>query len=203
MCLKIFKSILLISFLKFLFFCSEQIQLIPQEENGLWGYQTQRGERIIKPQFIIAHAFSKHGLAAVVDSAGWAYINRQGELILRPFIYDNGPDYFSAGLSRYTENGKFGFFDESGKIIIKAQWDFALPFNEGLAAVCHDCRQEKVDEHMMIKGGLWGFIDPKGMEIIPLQFEAVRGFVNGQAEVKIKGTWKRIDKTGKIIDMIN
>lgn len=148
---------------------------------------------------MMANDFSAQSIAAVVDSAGWAYINQTGEIIIRPFVYDNGPDYFSQSLARYVENGKFGFFDTSGKIVIKAHWDFAFPFNEYLAAVCNGCQKEMVGEHSRMQGGQWGFIDLNGNVVIPLEFEEAHKFEKGSAEVKIKGIWKQIDKKGKVI----
>jgi len=198
--LKTFKYLKLIT-LSFLFCsCVSRQQLIPFESNELWGFKNQNGEIIIAPEFIIANDFSEHGIAAVVDSSGWAYINQEGEILIRPFIFDNGPDYFRQGLARYVENSKFGFFDTSGKIAIKANWDFAAPFSDGLAAVCNGCQKEISGEHSFMQGGRWGFIGLDGNVLIPLKFEEARNFVQSTAEVKINGNWKRIDKNGKLMN---
>ena len=79
------------------------------------------------PSTISAYDFTDGGIAAVLDKSGWYYISRTGEFVIRPKIYDNGPDYFSDGLARYVEDDKYGFFDMSGEIIIEAQFEFAFP----------------------------------------------------------------------------
>jgi len=73
-------------------------------------------------------------------------INEKGETVIRPFVVDNGPDYFEDGLARFRIDNKFGFFDRTGKIIIGAQFDFAFPFHEGLAAICAGCKEEPEGE---------------------------------------------------------
>ena len=46
-------------------------------------------------------------MAIVLDSKeGWTGISKNGSIILRPYIYDNGPDYVEEGLFRYTEGKK-------------------------------------------------------------------------------------------------
>jgi hypothetical protein len=112
-----------------------QERLIPFEKGDKWGYKDGRENEVIKPQFIQANDFSPEGMAAVVDDTGWAYIDTRGKIIIRPFVVDNGPDYFQEGLARFTVENKFGFFPKTGKVVIKPRFDFAAPFHEGLAAI--------------------------------------------------------------------
>jgi len=115
--------------------------LIPFEQEGKWGFMDGQGRAIIKPRFNTVRDFFPTGLAAVMDESGqWVYIDTQGNPVIKPFNLVNGPDYYSEGLARYTKDNKFGFFDRSGKIIIKARFDFAQSFSEGRAAICEGCR---------------------------------------------------------------
>ena len=100
---------------------------VPFQAGEKWGYKDRNGSTVIAPHYLIALPFSGQGLAAVVDDSGWVYINRQGEKLIRPYVFDNGPDYFSEGLARYVSDGKFGFFDEYGHIVIPAVFLFAGP----------------------------------------------------------------------------
>lgn len=72
------------------------------------------------------------------ESAGDAF-DRNGKLLFHPLRYDNGPDYESEGTIRCVENGKVGFVNREGKIIIEPQWDWAAAFNYGYAIVCNGC----------------------------------------------------------------
>lgn len=172
--------------------------LTPFSDAGdLWGFQDPAGQIVIAPQYIMALDFSKQGVAAVIDQQGWLYIDQKGNPLVRPFVFDNGPDYFVEGLSRYVENGKIGFIDRSGRIVIPAAYDFARPFSDARAAVCNGCRQEPVGEHRITVGGKWGYIDPKGKIVIPLEFDGVDDFAYGRAEVRKNGRDFEIDRQGR------
>ncbi|MEE9524160.1 MAG: WG repeat-containing protein [Thermodesulfovibrionales bacterium] len=165
------------------------VAAVPFEKDGKWGYKDIDGQVVIEPRFIIAGEFSPEGVAAVVDKKGWAYVNKSGEVVIRPHVYDNGPDYFSEGLARFSENGKFGFFDKTGNVVIKPAFDFAFPFREGLARVCNGCKLVKNGVHTTVEGGKWGYIDTRGKLVIQLGYEDARDFSDGVAKVKKEGKW--------------
>ena len=71
----------------------------------------------------------------------------------------------------WDERGKYGFIDVSGRVRIRPQFDGAMPFTEGLAAVR--------------LGNRWGFIDPTGRVVIPLSYYAVSPYSDGLAAVTI------------------
>lgn len=149
-----------------------QGKLSPYEKEGLWGYVDKEGKIIIKPRFIVANDFSLEGIAAVVDDQGWVYIDTKGGNVIRPYVFDNRPDYFQEGLARFTADNKFGFFDKTGKVIIEAQFDFALPFHQGLAAICMECKIMQTDEeHSSVVGGKWGYINKEGKIVIQLIYD--------------------------------
>ncbi len=207
--------VLFLAWALFLLGCSTgaQERLYPFEKDGKWGYMTESHKVVIEPKYIMAEDFSPEGIAAVADKNSWAYINARGDVLVHPFIYDNGPDYFSEGLARYEAEGKIGFFDKRGKIIIPAQFDFAFPFHEGLAVFCSGCRAVSEGEHKIVVGGKWGFIDKRGKTVIPAQFDYISPFHEGLAEFcdgcelvgtgehkKVsKGKWGFIDRSGNVV----
>jgi len=138
------------------------------EENDSYGFKNKKGEVKIPAQFILAQEFNRFGIAAVVDDSGWVYINTEGKNKVRPFVVDNGPDYFSEGLARFAKNGKVGFFDESGKVVIKAKFDFANPFDQGFAEICEGCKFVSDGEYKKIIGGVWKVIDKTG-EVVKIR----------------------------------
>jgi len=96
---------------------------------------------------------------------------------------------FSEGIAivykKGDKNYQFGFIDKTGKAIVPPQFDEALGFSEGLAAV-------------LVKDK-WGFIDPSGKMVIQPQFEHVASFSDGLAPIQAKNKWGYIDKTGKVV----
>lgn len=74
------------------------------------------------------------------------------------------------GLQYFKDsNGKYGFKDSAGNIIIAAKYDDVHDFSEGLAAV-------RI-------GYNWGFIDELGKEVIPLGYFITGSFSDGLALV--------------------
>ena len=95
---------------------------------------------------------------------------------------------FQEGLARVRQNGKWGFIDKAGKIVIPCQFEDKLPFsfNKGL------CRIKQ--------NGKWGFIDKTGKVVIPCQFDSVHIFFSGDGIiVSPNGKFGIIDKAGKIL----
>ena len=93
-------------------------------------------------------------------------INQQGEELYEVYFYDNGPDYVSEGLFRIIQNGKIGYADKKGKIVIQPQFKCASPFNNGKAKVTFKCTKEKdVYGHTRTKNNTWFFINSKGEKI--------------------------------------
>jgi WG containing repeat len=82
-------------------------------------------------------------------------------------------------------NGKWGYIDRTGKIIIPAKFDSAAYFREGLSSV-------QIGEK-------WGYIDPMGKIVIPAKFDNAYLFGEGLASVRIGKKWGYIDPTGKIV----
>lgn len=89
----------------------------------------------------------------------------------------------------WDERGKYGFIDGAGRVVIKPQFDAALPFTEGLAAVSLDSK--------------WGFIDSSGRVVVPLSYYAASPFSDGVAAVTIKEGEARscgyIDRAGQFV----
>jgi hypothetical protein len=128
------------------------------------------GRLLLLPAGIAAvRARRSDPVAAVVGSTLY-YLNGAGRSA--PVLwYDNGADYFSEGLARTQHDGKVGFIDRSLSEQIAPTWDFAFPFDGGVALVCQGCRTHPVGEHSEVRGGAWGYIDRKGVVVVPVRFD--------------------------------
>jgi hypothetical protein len=135
----------------------------------------------ILAQHLRALDFSANGLATLnVKERGWFYVRRNGRA-LEVLPEDNGADYFVEGLVRGRRHGKVAFFDRSFRMVLPATYDFAWPFEDGLAMVCSGCTEKTdasdPDHHGLVDGGLWGYIDHHGTAVIPVKYsrdEALR-----------------------------
>jgi len=106
---------------------------------------------------------------------------------------------YSEGVRVVSLNGKYGYADENGKIVIPPRFKDACSFSEGLAVVYVVMGKEEISEgdwstsNEIIKSG---FINHKGEYAIIPQFDRAFGFHNGIAAIEIDSKWGFIDKTG-------
>src|SRR5882724_2772356 len=103
--------------------------------------------------------FGTDSLATLALKGGrWFYVKRNGQS-LEVLPWDNGADPFADGLVRGRRRGRIAFFDRAFRMVLPPKYDFAWPFEDGLAAVCSGCKEEPVAsdrEHHALIGGLWG-----------------------------------------------
>ncbi len=85
----------------------------------------------------------------------------------------------------FDQNGKRGFKDKKGNIVIPAKYDDAYPFSEGLAGV--------------YVNGKYGFIDKNDNMVIPAKYVFAYPFSEGLAMVKINDKWGCIDKNDNMV----
>lgn len=89
-----------------------------------------------------------------------------------------------------SDNGKYGYINREGEVVISYQYSATRPFKDGLALVKN-------------MEGKYGYINPAGDTVIPFKFTAAGDFYQGRARVSEKknrdGAWDtdhQIDKQG-------
>lgn len=82
------------------------------------------------------------------------------------------------------KNGKYGYADESGNVVIKPDYTSAMPFENGLAKVC--------------KKDKWGMIDQTGKVVVKCDYDVIDPFENGLARVRKNGKFGYVRQDGTI-----
>lgn len=75
-----------------------------------------------------------------------------------------------------NDEGKYGFMDRKGNLIVPYKYDDIYNFSEGLAAVCLNDK--------------WGYIDNTGVEVVPCKYSDCTSFRSAIAFVCDKITCK-------------
>ena len=83
------------------------------------------------------------------------------------------------------KEGKCGFINRNGKVVIPFAFDFVDNFVDDFARVKKD--------------GKWSIFDLSGKQIVPLIYDFVGEFINGLAAIKKDDKWGFIDTSGKEI----
>ena len=110
-------------------------------------------------------------------------------------IIDSGPPLppvkaKGAGpLFRIQRQGRWGYVNRSGQIIVTPNFEDAGDFFEGLAAVQLD--------------GKWGYIDKAGSVVVPIQYHIAHMFSEGLASVETSGKWGYVDRSGHVSIPLN
>ncbi len=129
-----------------------------------------------------------HGVARVKKDGQNFYIDLQGYIVEKPQVEED-----SSELRCDHKDGKYGFKDSKGNVVIPHQFHFAHDFSDGMAIVVNEI-------------GEVGYINTKGELAIPYQYDTMaesdgNNFHEGLCAVVVDGSheWvSYIDKTGKL-----
>ncbi len=91
----------------------------------------------------------------------------------------------NTSLFPFKRDGRYGFMDRNGAVVIDPQFDQLGFFYEGLATAVKDAR--------------YGYVDKLGSEVLPFRFESASDFEGGRAIVQENGLYGVIDRIGNYI----
>lgn len=118
-----------------------------------------------KFRYCQADTIRKYGFVFAEDDSRLIAIDKNGKELFEAYIFDNGPDYTQEGLFRIMKNGKVGFANQEGHIVIPPQFACAFPFENGKAKVTFTCNVIPDGEYHIPKSDTWFFIDKSGNKI--------------------------------------
>ena len=151
-------------------------------DNQKWGYINDDGELKIKAEFDYAGSF-KNGVAVVCKSGLCGFMNESGkkitDLVYELPNYETGKEPFLA-----KKDGKFGYLDAEGKVLISLVYDELFDFDFIIKA--------KKDEK-------WGFINKNEIVVIPLKYDFIEDFDQNKSEFRFQNENKIgwLDKNGQ------
>lgn len=147
-----------------------QMNLFKIREKGKTGFIDATGQVVISPRFESANDFAEGRAWASIETGGKTlsgFIDESGEWAIEPQFFGHqksifgGSYFFRDGRSLiYTSDNRPAFIDHEGNIVSATDYEQLYPFSEERALVVRD--------------GLWAFIQPDGTEIIPFRYSAER-----------------------------
>jgi len=110
------------------------------------------GKIVFNPPPGVDVGFFNEGLCMAIDRTsgqflGCGYMDLSGKWVVKP-QYEAASLMFSEGMGAVKLEGRWGYVNRSGTMVIKPSFELALPFQGGFARVA-------------VKGS-WGYIDPNG-----------------------------------------
>jgi hypothetical protein len=94
----------------------------------------------------------------------------------------------AGGLIVAARDDRWGFIDTEGRTVIDFQFAWVSSYGGSNWTVFRVGRHDKAK---------FGFIDETGKIVIPAQFDELRPFIDGLADVKLDEAWTIIDRTGQ------
>lgn len=115
------------------------------------------------------------GRLFVSEGTGYKMLDTSGNAV-SDVLYENAKLFIDGTGAAVQQDGKWGFVNVNGEIVIEPEFEDARSFSNGFAAVKKD--------------GKWGFIDAQNNIVIEPEFEDVRDFnSSGNCYVFKEGNW--------------
>ena len=111
---------------------------------------------------------------------GW--IDERGSLHVFPLSLEIADDFIYKDRVLIRQQGKYGFVNLEGQIVIPPVWDDALPFSDDLSLVEKD--------------GKYGFIDLSGNVVSPPEYDQAASFHRGITTAEKEGDSFVLDRQG-------
>lgn len=145
----------------------------------------------LNPKGFLQGTHFSEGLAFALNiDSQFICIDKQMKEVFRLESEVESVETFFFGMAAVKLNGKWGFINNSGKLIIDYSYDAVSSFSEDVAAVAN---WEVFGDSTRLK---WNYIDKSGKKIMDLYFDDALPFHQGLAAVNVSGQWKWIDKKG-------
>ncbi len=176
--------------------------------------------RVISILIFVCFSVSGHAQDLIASRSGGkiGYRYKNSDTWVIPPTYDYGDD-FVEGLGAVCLDGKYGYVDAKGEIVIPLQFTVASSFKDGVARIMLGDKWGVIDKtgrmllspkydalYFYMEGfaaaklnGKFGFINKKGQEVVPLKYDKAGFFGNGLAAVLLDKKWGYIDTLGTVV----
>lgn len=161
---------------------------------GQFGLINSAGEFVSRNDYRDARHMAE-GRAAVQTSEGWGFLERSGQIAIRPshaevHSFKDGMAVVSSihhhSAAAWLNEDAYGYILPNGEPAVASRFQRAGGFNEGYAPVQ--------------RSGKWGWINRQGEWVIPNLYDAVTGFNGGTAYARIGHRRMLINASGDVLE---
>ena len=149
------------------------------KEDDKWGYIDLNGEYVIEPMYDDANSFFAN-VTEVKQNDESLIINQNGEIkqrgILIPDSYRTEECQQEGLMVVYNENGKYGYMNVDGDLIVEPKFKEAYPFSDGVGLVNMAVSEGSAESY-------YGYIGTDGNYVIEPKYSNARNFNDGYAYV--------------------
>lgn len=140
---------------------------IPIKVGEKYDFLIRKTNQKMKQTFDYAGMFI-YGIAMVIDKGSTKYIKPSLNIVFEGC--SEGKEFSKTDpFAAICLNGKWGFINTNGEVVILPQYDCVDDFSEGLAGIKN--------------GGFWGYINKNNKLVIPSKYRKISKFSHGKAQV--------------------
>lgn len=149
--------------------------------------------KAVGKNFMVTGSFSD-GLCVVFIGEQTFFMDENGRFAVRLAPGTGFKTSFTEGLAAIVKNGKFGFIDKTGRVVVEPKFDYTgIAFGDG-AMIVGEMKYGRMK---------YGYVDKNGKTIIPPHYDEATYFSEGLASVRIADKWSVIDKSGATVSKLN
>ncbi|HEU0133555.1 MAG TPA: WG repeat-containing protein, partial [Allosphingosinicella sp.] len=160
----------------------------------LVGYVDRTGKVVEPATYESASLMFRGDWVAVSKGGKGGYLNLRTRASTGLVFDSVADDYervlFAHGLEPAQIGDKWGFVDETGKVVIPPRFDGARGFGEDGLAIVRVAGPGRYERRE-------GFIDKAGTFVVPARYEMLRPYGGGLAVFRRDGKWGAIDREGR------
>ena len=177
----------------------EKAKMVKGVLHGEFSLYTENGDLRIKGKYINGFLDDESNYLIALEKFQDSKEGDKDIKKINNLLFNNYPDKYDnvwqpkEGLARAKKDGKYGYIDDNGKVIIPFEYEYAEDFNEGLAIVWKGYKL-LVDDYFKC-----GYIDKTGKEVISIKYDNAEKFKNGIAKVTENRESFFINKMGEKI----
>lgn len=192
---------------------------IPVKAQDKWGVIDKQGNFVISPRYDdIESSGFVNDVCIVSVNEKLGIITTDGTYLVPPRYQDLS--YAGNGLWSFQENGRYGYMDLKGRIVVEPIYQYAFPFRSNIALV-ETLTQERAfidtkgnllfnrffsDAYSFSEGiacvkinNHFSFINEQGNEVLSVKMDSVTNFTEEKAPILRGGKWGFINRSGEII----
>lgn len=137
------------------------------QKNGQWSVVDTAGNVVAQTEFEdvvldFVGCYSQFASFPALKNGVYGLYSPETFEAVSSFTCESIDAFYADGIAAFEKNGKWGFVDAGGTVVIEPQYQAARSFSNGYAAVC--------------KNGKWGFINTSNEPIVEYTFEDARYF---------------------------
>ena len=149
--------------------------------------------KAVGKNFMVTGSFSD-GLCVVFIGEQTFFMDENGRFAVRLAPGTGFKTSFTEGLAAIVKNGKFGFIDKTGRVVVEPKFDYtSIAFRDG-AMIVGEMKYGRMK---------YGYVDKNGKTIILPRYDEATYFSEGLASVRISDKWSVIDKSGATVSKLN